>query len=143
MALQRPRFQIDGEFFAAPAGSTVAGSGGSLDLVDVVGPGLVKEASYSFDSTADGNFGSQRIVITVDGTIIFNLDIEEAELLTESGVSGSIGDFHVDITAADDTFDMTLKDMAFISEFKIQLFNDAGPDWDLDITGATLWHKGA
>lgn len=143
MPLQRPRFQIDGEFFADLAGSTVPNSGGSLDLVDVVGPGLVKEASYSFNSTAAGNFGSQRIVITVDGTIIFDLDIEEAELLTESGVSGSIGDFHVDITLADDTFDMTLKDMAFISEFKIQLFNDAGANWDLDITGATLWHKGA
>lgn len=140
MALQRPRFQIDGEEDGVVAKSIAQSA--NIDLVNITGPGLIKESSYSLDTDSGGKFSLQRLVITVDGSIIFNKSLDRTESITESGVSGLLGDFQADIPVLNDTFDFTLKDMAFLADFRIQLFNDDPTTWVFDITGATLGHKG-
>lgn len=144
MALLRPRFQIDGEI--SDSSFTVTNTGGETDLVNVSGPGLIKELSYSFDHTGGTppTYDLVKLEIVIDGASIFKESLEDAEIITGSGAGSGFADFNVTLTGTDDQFDVTMKDMAFITSFIAKIVNDHGSfDVDGQMDGATLWHKGA
>ncbi|KKK86427.1 hypothetical protein LCGC14_2763360 [marine sediment metagenome] len=143
MALLRPTFQIDGEITSASF--TVTSSGGTTDLVNVSGAGLIKELSYSFDQTGapPPNYDFVKLQIIVDALTIFDEHLEDAERITESGTGPNLGDFHLNLTGTDDIFDLTMLDMAFTTSFRVRLLNNDGA-FNLfgQMDGATIWHKG-
>lgn len=142
MALLRPKFEIDNEI--TDSSFTVVSSGGTIDLVNISGAGLIKELAYSFDQTGAPPpiYDFLFLRIFVDGGLIFDETFNDADKITQ--VAGTpLTDFNFALTGTNDIFDLLMKDIAFTTGFQIEILNNDGA-FNLfgQMDGATLWHKG-
>ncbi len=142
MALLRPRFQIDDEI--SNSSFQVTGSGGSTNLVNISGAGLIKELAYSFDQTGapPPSYDFVFFRMTVDGVLIFNEHFNDTDRITQVGGT-PLSDFSFALTGTNDIFDLLIKDVAFLTSFQIQFLNNETFNLFGQMDGATLWHKGA